>query len=245
MRCATRILGTSSTARATTRPPTTATASTRSPSPSNPRNRGRAGNRHGCRNVLLDDGASRGGTLDELDRYTTAYLCGGPSRVVLVAVLALYERRAIRISRATRRAGAVVREPGDPVEEAVLTAIPNAGRPLGQVIAEAAESAAALAVADALREAGLMRGRRPTRRGRALRRSLIGEPGASQAGRLAVLGPDGVEDARLRAILQAKDPKPIALPRDRHRGHRNLGAGNRSDPGFDAGDYGGGSGGGD
>ncbi|TDB84124.1 TIGR04222 domain-containing membrane protein [Actinomadura sp. KC216] len=182
--------------------------------------------------------------MDEFDGYTAAYLCGGPARVVLVAVLALYERRAVRISKGARRADAVVREPGDPVEAAVLAAIPNAGRPLGQVIAEAAESAAVLAVADPLRKAGLMRGGRPTRRGRAVRRSLTAEPGPSQAGRLAALGPDGVEDARLREILQARDPKPVALPRDRRRGHRNLGSSNLSDPRFDGGDYGGGSGGG-
>nr|WP_279507828.1 TIGR04222 domain-containing membrane protein [Actinomadura sp. KC06] len=221
--------GTSSTARATTRPPTTGTASTRSPSPSNPPNRPRQ--------------RREGASLDELDHYGVAYLCGGPSRVVQVAVLTLYERRGIRISRATRRADAVVREPGDPVEAAVLAAIPGAGRPLGQVIAAAAESAEALAVADALREAGLMRGRRPTRRGRALRRTLAAEPGASPAGRLAALGPDGVEDARLRGILQAEDPKPVDLPRNRHRGH-GLDSSNLSDPRFDAGDYGGGTGGG-
>ncbi|WP_171064580.1 TIGR04222 domain-containing membrane protein [Actinomadura soli] len=182
--------------------------------------------------------------MDELDRYTIAYLCGGPSRVAQVAVLTLYERRGVRISKGTRRADALAREPGDPVEAAVLAAIPAAGRPLGQVIAAAAESAAALAVAGALREAGLMRGRRPTRRGRALRRTLAGEPGASQAERLAALGPDGVEDARLREILRADDPKPVDLSRGRQRGHRNLESSNLAEPRFDGGDYGGGSGGG-
>ncbi|HEY8480656.1 MAG TPA: hypothetical protein VIL71_12590 [Spirillospora sp.] len=169
---------------------------------------------------------------EEFDHYTTALLFGGPSRVVEVAVLLLHEQRRVRILRGTRRIEAAHREQDDdlgpeddPVRAAVLAAIPGAGRPLGRVIAEVSASPEVLAVADAMREAGLMRGwrlfPRPTRKGRALRRRLAAEPGPSQAERLAVLGPAGVADISLRDVLRSDDPKPVKLPhgpRSRGRG---------------------------
>ncbi|MFB4308966.1 TIGR04222 domain-containing membrane protein [Actinomadura sp. GTD37] len=189
---------------------------------------------------------------DEFDHYTTALLFGGPTRVVQVAVFMLHERRRVRISRATRRIEAVPHGPADPeddpVQAAVLDEIPAVGRPLGQVIAAVAASPEVLAVADAMREVGLMRGARlrlrPTRQGRALRRAIAEELGGSRPERVAVLGPAGVEDARMREILEADDPKPIDLPhgRGRGRGHGGTGGGYRSGADGDGGDFGGGDG---
>lgn len=203
---------------------------------------------------------------DEFDHYTTALLFGGPTRVVQVAVLLLHQQRLVRISKGTRRIEAVRREQDDdlgpeddPVRAAVLGAIPGAGRPLGQLITEVAASPQVRAVGDAMRETGLVRGgllrSRPTRRGRKLRRTLAEAPGPSQAARLAVLGPAGVEERRFREILEADDPKPIRLPhgarvRTRHGGGSGpfLGWKQADDDaeggGFDAGDAGGSDGGG-
>ncbi|GAA0558892.1 TIGR04222 domain-containing membrane protein [Actinomadura livida] len=198
----------------------------------------------------------------EFDHYTTALLFGGPERVVQVAVLMLHEQRRIRISRATRRVEVVRREPAgperedDPVQAAVLGEIPRVGRPLGQVIAAVARSPEVRAIADAMRETGLMRGRRlrPTRDGRALRRMIAEERDASRPGRLAVLGPAGVEETRLREILEADDPEPLDLPHYRARSRWYTGTGGAYSGGsglggsgegdFGGGDSGGGGGGG-
>ncbi|WP_433462686.1 TIGR04222 domain-containing membrane protein [Spirillospora sp. CA-128828] len=177
---------------------------------------------------------------DEFDHYTTALLCGGPSRVVQIAVFTLYEERRVRIFRGTHRVEVVRREEsGDPLLDAVLGEIPRIGRPLGQVIAAVAGSPEVAAIGEAMREAGLLRGRRlrPTRLGRTLRRTLAERPGASQVERLAVLGPAGIEDAKLREILESGDPKPVTLPRARSRGRWNLEASNLSDDQYGGGAY--------
>lgn len=166
---------------------------------------------------------------DEFDDYTTALLFGGPARVVQVAVLLLYEQDRIRISRATRRVEAVRCEEDDdltpeddPVRAAVLDAVPDAGRPLKEVIAAVAASPEMRAIEDAMRETGLMRGRRrrlrPTRGGMELREIISEDMGTSRSERLAVLGPSGVEDTRLRAILRADDPALLKRRRRRHGG---------------------------
>ncbi|MFG2089690.1 MULTISPECIES: TIGR04222 domain-containing membrane protein [unclassified Spirillospora] len=198
---------------------------------------------------------------DELGLYEVALLCGGRERVAQTALLALYEARRIRIGRGTRRVRVVRDESDDAVQAAVLAEIPDVGRLLGQVIAAAAKAPQTRAAGDGLRAAGLLRGGRlrPTRRGRALRRRLADEPGTSGPERLAALGPAGVEDAWIREILEAGDPKPIKLPRSRVRGHRYSGStaghyygaegaadgdgGGYDSGGFDSGGGGGGGGG--
>ncbi|TDD68532.1 TIGR04222 domain-containing membrane protein [Actinomadura rubrisoli] len=178
----------------------------------------------------------QGVCMNEFGPYEIAYLCGGPERVAQTAVLVLYEKRRVRVSRGTHRVEAVRREADDPVQEAVLAEIPGTGRLLGQVLAAVAGTDEVRAVGDALREAGMLRRSRPTRAGKALRREAA-EAAADDAGRLAALGPDGVEDAKMREILRTGDPKPIKLPRPPGRGHRNLESSTLSDT-----QYGGGGG---
>ncbi len=176
----------------------------------------------------------------EFDHYELAHLCGGPVRVVQTAVLALDRARRIRMSRGTHRVDVVRRESEDPVQAAVLAAIPRSGRLLGQVL----EAAARLA------EAGLVRrgSAKLTRRGRAVRRGRVrdGADEASALRRFAVIGPAGVEDARLREILESGDPKPIKLPPPRWHGHRLESSGHSGlgYSGYDSGGDGGGSDGG-
>lgn len=161
--------------------------------------------------------------MDEFDHYELAYLCGGPVRVVQTAVLALSEARRIRLSRGTHRVDVVRRESDDPVQAAVLAEIPDTGRPLGRVIEAAARTPEMDAITARLAEAGLVRpgSARLTRGGRMIRRGLLrdGADEPSALHRLAMIGPAGVEDARLREILESGDPKPVKLRRGRWRGH--------------------------
>ncbi|WP_396445422.1 TIGR04222 domain-containing membrane protein [Actinomadura sp.] len=187
---------------------------------------------------------------NEFDHYELAHLCGGPVRVVQTAVLALDRARRIRMSRGTHRVDVVRRESEDPVQAAVLAAIPRSGRLLGQVIEAAARAPETAEAAARLAEAGLVRrgSAKLTRRGRAVRRGLVrdGADEASALRRFAVIGPAGVEDARLREILESGDPKPIKLPHPRWHGHRLESSGHSGlgYSGYDSGGDGGGSDGG-
>jgi hypothetical protein len=162
--------------------------------------------------------------MDEFDHYELAHLCGGPVRVVQTAVFALAEARRIRMSRGTHRVDVVHRESDDPVQAAVLAEIPDTGRPLGRVIEAAARTPEMGAIVAGLAEAGLVRpgSGRLTRGGRLIRRGLVrdGAGESSALHRLAMIGPAGVEDARLREILESGDPKPVKLRRGRWWGHR-------------------------
>ncbi|MEO3829393.1 TIGR04222 domain-containing membrane protein [Actinomadura sp. B10D3] len=207
--------------------------------------------------------AARRAPMEEIDPYETAYLCGGPRRVVETAIFVLYRQRRVRVSRGTHRIDAVMRESDDPVQEAVLREIPDVGRLLGQVISAAATSPEMRPIAQKLAEDGLLRRglRRRTRKGVKARRRLTGQ-GADEPSpvlRVAMIGPAGIEEARMREILESDDPEPISLPRGapggRTRG-RGLGLGAGGDAegdshgdgwgsGGDAGGGGAGGGGGD
>ncbi|MFB4295726.1 TIGR04222 domain-containing membrane protein [Actinomadura sp. NTSP31] len=181
----------------------------------------------------MDDDAPREATMGEHGPYETAFLTGGAVRVVQTALVALHEGRHVRVSRGTHRVQAVDREAGDPVQAALLARVPNAGIVLGDLLRAAAASDEVLAIADALKEAGLLRAGlrgalRPTRAGRAARRRAVEDLPPDAPGRCAALGPDGVEEARLREILLTKDPKPLKLDQGRRRGH-DLESSNLSD----------------
>ncbi|TDC58976.1 TIGR04222 domain-containing membrane protein, partial [Actinomadura sp. GC306] len=171
--------------------------------------------------------------LDEFDHYTTALLFGGPPRVVQIALYLLDEQRRIRLFRGTRRIEVLLRErpdperEEDPVREAVIDEIPDAGLRLGELIAAASRSPEVRAVGQALREEGLVRGRRfrLTRDGREVCRYLVEELGDSQLERLAVLGPAGLATSKMRSILLTDDPKPAAYGWSRLRDHTPGGRG--------------------
>ncbi|WP_433179718.1 TIGR04222 domain-containing membrane protein [Actinoallomurus sp. CA-150999] len=171
----------------------------------------------------------------QLGVYDLAYICGGPTRVVTVAVLALTTDKQIAISRALHRVRVVRREPRDEVESAVLAVISDAGRPLGALTAAAAGSGAVVAIAEALREQRVLPGS-PWKIGRIihagrLRRRLRANP-ADGLDRVAILGPAGILDAALRKVFQTPDPQfkvpDLKLPRLPDRNDR------RYDPNADA-----------
>ncbi|WP_267898554.1 TIGR04222 domain-containing membrane protein [Actinomadura sp. WAC 06369] len=199
--------------------------------------------------------------------YEIAFLSGRQKRVVQTALLALYERGVVRVSRLTHRVDTAVREDDDapalhPVEAALLKKVPRTGTPLADLLVFAGTADAVWDVCDALIDGGLLgagfpRRLRPTREGRAVleaaRRGVLPgfPPGGRSAdvGRLAALGPSAVEDAKMRAVLCEPPPKRVRLSRGgfRSRGWGGLDPasvdlryGHGGDPGGD--DSGGGGG---
>jgi hypothetical protein len=164
-------------------------------------------------------------SVSELDVYEIAFLCGGAERVALAAVVAMQEDGRITISRTRHRVQVARRRASQPVERAVLDAVPDAGRVLGQLLHGVAHSAAVQELIDGLRRDGL-----------AGQHSLAGHPHLSAAGRkartelegsgvkvprerrVAVLGTSGIADAGLRDIFETSDPPPGGklLPRTHH-----------------------------
>jgi hypothetical protein len=94
--------------------------------------------------------------VSELDVYEIAYLCGGPERVALAAVAAMARDGRIRISRTRHRVRVVHRRGSQPVEHAVLDAVPDSGKVLGPLLAGVAHSAAVAELIDGLRRGGLV-----------------------------------------------------------------------------------------
>jgi len=152
-------------------------------------------------------------SLSELDVYQVAYLCGGPQRVALAAVAAMAQDGRVTISRARHRVQAVHRRAGQPVERAVLDAVPASGKVLGPLLEEVAHSAAVQELVEELRRGGLVG-----------HHSLAGHPHLSAAGRtarkeledcgadapgqrrVAVLGTAGLTSVGLRGVFETPDP---------------------------------------
>jgi hypothetical protein len=157
----------------------------------------------------------------ELDVYEVAFICGGPVRVAQTALVGLYDDDRIHISSGTHEVIPVDRFSRDLMQVAVLTQIPDSGRRLGPVVGAIAGSATLAPITDALEGRGLLQhtvmGRvRLTRAGRALRRRLE-KSGGGRTRRFAAQGVSGLEEERLRRILETPDPKPLRRrrrPRD-------------------------------
>ena len=69
--------------------------------------------------------------VSELDVYEIAYLCGGAERAALAAVAAMQQDGRITISRTRHRVQVARRKASQPLERAVLDAVPAAGKVLG------------------------------------------------------------------------------------------------------------------
>jgi hypothetical protein len=153
--------------------------------------------------------------VNELDVYEIAYLCGGAERVALAAVVALQHDGRITISRTRHRVQVTRRRASQPVESAVMAAVPNTGQVLGQVLHDVAQSAAVQELIDGLRQDGLVG-----------RHSVAGHPHLSAAGRkaraelagsglnvprehrVAVQGTSGIAEPGLRDLFETPDPPP-------------------------------------
>lgn len=168
---------------------------------------------------------------DGLNVYQIAYVCGGPARVAMVALVGLYEDGQVKIGRARHRVTVVAGDQSDPVRAAAVEAIPDAGRLLGSVLAEVARSGAVAEIRRTLRDGGLLPGSRITglwpsprlRAARGLRKRIVaGLPGeADDPRRVATMGSAGIGDAVLRQIFETPDPdlevpsvRPPNVPQD-------------------------------
>lgn len=152
-------------------------------------------------------------SLNELDVYQVAYVCGGPRRVALAAVAAMAQDGRIVISRARHRVRAVHRRAGQPVERAVLEAVPASGTVLGPLLEEVAHSVAVQELIEGLRRDALVGRHRVAGHphlsvaGHAARKALE-DSGVEAPGerKVAVLGAAGIADTGLRGIFQTPDP---------------------------------------
>jgi hypothetical protein len=153
-----------------------------------------------------------------VDLYEVAYLCGGPRRVALTAVVTMCQDRRIKISPARHRIVVTRDEATHPVERAVLDAAPWPGMGLRVVLDEVAGSAAVRSAGDELRRRGLLgKHSHLTAAGRELRDEL--QDKVPEGLRIAVLGTSGV-DSELRKVLDAPDPPPgsTLIPKRRDKG---------------------------
>jgi hypothetical protein len=158
----------------------------------------------------------------DLNAYQIAYVCGGPARVAMVALVGLYEDGQITIARARHRVIVRERDQHDPVRAAVVDLIPDAGRRLGSLREAIARSEAVAEIRRALRDRGLLPGSRLTglwpsprvRAARGLRRRIVaGLPAeADDPRRVATLGAAGIGDPVLRKILETPDPDLTTPP---------------------------------
>ena len=164
------------------------------------------------------------------DLYEVAYLAGGPRRAVEAAVVALIEDGRLRVTRATAELHVVDPRRRHPVEAAVLDAAgPRARRSIDGIAWRVRTDARLAALADGLRQAGLVTRRGGvdatadrfwtavglTRAGRGALRRLRSDPsvvGRSEAHAVALGGPGAWADAELRAAVFTP-PRPH-LPAD-------------------------------
>jgi hypothetical protein len=183
-----------------------------------------------------------------LNLYQIAYVCGGPARVAMVALVSLHEDGGIAIAKARRRVTVLERVQQDPVRAAAVATIPDAGRTLGSALSAVAASDAVAEVGRALRDRGLLRGSRltalwplsRTRATRNLRRRIVaGLPAESDdPRRVATMGSAGIGDAALRQIFDTADPD-LSVPSVRLPGVRDRSSGYGSPlrgDGYDGGD---------
>lgn len=164
-----------------------------------------------------------------LDLYETAYVCGGPQRVVMVALVTLQTEGRIQISPGRHRVSVLIRQAEDPIASAALDAIPDVGKVLGTVIQDIAGSAAMADLIQTLTAKGLTtRHRFPgglhlSRRGRCLRRQLMVQ--SPDEHRVAVLGTAAIPDTPLRRIFETPDPPTgsSVLPNKKKRSYEHDG----------------------
>jgi hypothetical protein len=158
-----------------------------------------------------------------LSLYEVAYLCGGPGRVALTAVVTMHQDGRVKISPARHRVVVTRDEASHPVERAVLDAAQWPGMGLRFVLDEVAGSAAVHSAEDELRCRGLLgKHSHLTATGRELRDELRDE--IPEGLHIAVLGTSAVDSA-LRKVLDAPDPPPgsTLIPKRREKGEHAYG----------------------
>ena len=146
---------------------------------------------------------------NELSLHELSYLCGGPSRAVLTALVALYQADHLDLTLGATgsRVIKLVEPPADldPLEQAVLDAIPAGGVELGSLLTTVARSRAVRQTRDLLVRRGFA-GRWPlpglTQAGRRVRREVRTTPPEGLR-RVAAIGSEAIGDSWLRRIFSS------------------------------------------
>jgi hypothetical protein len=182
----------------------------------------------------------------ELDLYEIAYLCGGPERVAMAALVALHEEGRIQISAGRHRVSVLDRQSDDPIQAATLDAVPDTGKVLGAVVQAITSSSEVLKLIEVLKSKKLAaRHRLPggsplTGQGRRRRQQLTTAEIPAEH-RISILGAAGIEDPKLRRTFESPDPPAgrTLIPKDPHRSRMEQ---NENSPTYRSTEYGGAAG---
>lgn len=179
-------------------------------------------------------------TASDLDVYDIAFLAGGPDRVVDTALVALVAPGRVRVHSPGQLATVDLAR-RHPVEAAVLDAVgPTGHRSVDTVRWRLVDDDRLIAIGRRLRSAGLLgrtgaliplvRGDRralaPTRAGRTALREFRLRGIDGEAMRVALGGPAGMVDQKLRAAV-FEQPSTTLAPPGSHRSSRGV---DHSDP---------------
>lgn len=152
----------------------------------------------------------------DLNLYEVAYLCGGPERVTMVALVGLHQAGRISISSDCHRVNAVRRASDDEVQAAVLEIVPKVGRVLGLTTLMVAASPAVDHLGDVLRKKRLVPSSRRSalwqcgraKAARRLRHQLTKTASGDSLERVAVMGAAGIADEELQQIFETHVYEP-------------------------------------
>jgi hypothetical protein len=144
--------------------------------------------------------------MNKLTTYEAAWLIGGAERAALVIFVALATDGRLDVADKRQRVKLVRSESAYPVEAAALALVPESALGVADFLARIAATGAVKDLEAAVRAKGQLRMLRwfsPTYR------ELLEDPGTGVR-RVAVLGVPGIEDERLRDMLE--HPLP-AMPK--------------------------------
>ncbi|TDO62673.1 uncharacterized protein (TIGR04222 family) [Kribbella sp. VKM Ac-2571] len=144
--------------------------------------------------------------MNKLTTYEAAWLLGGAERAALVIFVALATDGRLEVADKRQRVKLVRSDATYPVEAAALALVPESGLGVADFLTQIAATEAVKDLEAAVRAKGQLRMLRwfsPTYR------DLLQHPGTGVR-RVAVLGVPGIEDERLRDMLE--HPLP-AMPR--------------------------------
>jgi hypothetical protein len=148
--------------------------------------------------------------MERLTEYEIASLVGGSERVALVGFVALAKDGRLKVAYNRQRVKVERNEPTGPIEAAALDLVPESGLSVVDFISRLAASSAVLELDSALRAKRSRWLVWPSR----TYRDLVKHPGTGPR-RVAVLGVPGIEDDRLRDILE--HPRPAMPEFDEHK----------------------------
>jgi uncharacterized protein (TIGR04222 family) len=136
--------------------------------------------------------------VDKLTAYEVAYLVAGAERAALVVFVTLASDGRLEVAYKRQRVKVARTESTYPVERAALELVPDSGLSVTEFRTQVAGTSAVADLGAAIRAKGQLRF---LRRLSPTYRELLADPGTGVR-RVAVLGVPGIEDERLRDMLE-------------------------------------------